>query len=92
MDIRLAVPRKPGAALLLEVLAEPFNVLAIDGRDDFGAGGAGSAAGAMESRLVFWPAADGFGVLEGVELCEALADDPVELSCFVGDLLGDYIH
>ena len=85
----MAVPRKPGAVPLLEVLAEPFNVPAIDGRDDFDAG---SAAGAMESRLVFWPAADGLGVFEGVELCEALADDPVELSCFVGDLLGDYIH
>ena len=89
MDIRLAVPRKPGVVSLLEVLAEPFNVLAIEGRDVFGAD---SAGGTMEVRLVFWPAADGLGVLEGVELCEALTDDPVELSCFVGDLLGDYIH
>ncbi len=71
---------------LLEVLAEPFIVPAMDGS---GALEVGNVGGAMESRLDLLPAVDGLGVLGGEVDWEVLPDEPVELSCFVGDLLGD---
>lgn len=71
---------------LLEVLAEPFIVPAMDGS---GALEVGNVGGAMASRLVLLPAVDGLGVLGGEVDWEVLPDEPVELSCFVGDLLGD---
>jgi len=61
-------------------------VPAIDGRDGLRGCNVG---GAIESRLVLLPTVDGLGVLEGVVAWEVLPDEPVELSCFVGDLLGD---
>lgn len=71
---------------MLEVLAEPFIVPAMDGS---GALEVGNVGGAMESRLDLLPAVDGLGVLGGEVDWEVLPDEPVELSCFVGDLLGD---
>lgn len=68
---------------MLEVLAEPFIVPAMDGSDALEVGNVG---GAMESRLVL---VEGLGVREGEVDWEVLPDEPVELSCFVGDLLGD---
>lgn len=68
---------------MLEVLAEPFIVPAMDGS---GALEVGKMVGAMESRLVL---VEGLGVREGELDWEVLPDEPVELSCFVGDLLGD---
>lgn len=87
--MRLGGARDPGTDPLLEVRVAPFIVPAMDG---LGALGAGKAGAAIESRLVLLPGADALGVLEGVADRETLPDEPLEPSCFVGDLLGDYAN
>lgn len=73
---------------MLEVFAAPFIAPAMDGRWALEVDNTGWA---IESRLALLPAIDGLGVLEGVVVRDVLSDDPVIESCFVGDLLGDYL-
>lgn len=70
-------------------LAAPFEVPTIDWRDDLGLAES-AEGGPIEGRLARLVAADRFCVAEVVVLGDvAFLDEDIELSCLVGDLLGD---
>lgn len=70
-------------------LAEPFMVPTIDWRDDLGLAES-TEGGPIEERFARLVAADSFCVAEVVVFGGvAFPDEAVELSCLVGDLLGD---
>lgn len=69
---------------MLEGLAEPFIVAAMEGREC-------RVGGAMDGRELFEGGSiDFLAAPEGVFILVELPEETVEPSCFVGDLLGDY--
>ena len=82
-----AGPREPGAELLLEGRAAPFIVPAIEGRDVLLEDLAG---GAMDILLDLPATAEDLAVAEEMLMPEVFTEELRELSCLVGDLLGDW--
>lgn len=71
---------------LLGAFTGPLIVPVIDGLDALGAVTGG---GAIDSRLVLFPAPGGFGAFEGVVVREVGPDELIEGVCLVGDVRGD---
>ena len=81
-----AGPREPRAELLLEGRTAPFIVPTIEGRDALLEAIEG---GAMEALLGLPVTAEDLAVAEEVLMPKVFTEELRELSCLVGDLLGD---
>ena len=86
MGITPADPRDPGAELLIEGRTAPFIVPMIEGRgallEDIG-------GGAMDILLGLPATAEDLADEEEMLMPEVFTEELRELSCLVGDLLGD---